>query len=86
MVDWSIEAYREDTEELAWQLLLDDLEGDDLERELRISLPTPDSYVITVAQVVAAIRASSSEVSLGDLDLSDDRLSFFLTATEGSRV
>lgn len=80
MTDWIIEAYREDTEGLAWDLLLLGLEQEDLERELEISLTLPGSYPITVQQVVAAVRASSANVSPDDLDLDPDRLSFFLAA------
>lgn len=82
MTSWNVEAFREDTEELAWELLLAGLKGEDLEKELNISLSTPDSYGITVEQVVAAVRAFSSNVSLNDLDLNADRFSFFLTATK----
>lgn len=78
--DWVIEAYREDTEELSWDLLLLGLEKEDLERELKISLVTPDVYPITAQQVVAAVRASASSVSPDDLDLDSERLSFFLAA------
>ena len=77
MVDWSVEAFHNDTEELAWELLLAGLE-----KELNISLPTPDSYGISVEQVVVAVRASSLDISLNDLDLNADHLSFFLTATK----
>jgi hypothetical protein len=82
MIDWMIEAFLEDTEELAWEFLLTGLEREDLEEELNISLPTPDSYAITVEQVVAAVLASSSGVSPNDLDLNADRFSFFLAATK----
>ena len=82
MIDWHIRAFREDTEELAWELLLVGLEREDLEKELNISLPTPDSYSIMVEQVVAAVQASSSNVSPNDLDLNADRFSFFLAATK----
>lgn len=85
MTSWNIEAFREDTEELAWELLLVGLKREDLEKELNISLPTPDSYGITIEQVIAAVRASSSEVSPNDLDLNADRFSFFLTASLSGR-
>jgi hypothetical protein len=49
--------------------------------ELKMSLPTPDTYVITVEQVVAAVQDFSSDVSPNDLDLNADHLSFFLAAT-----
>lgn len=79
-INWTIEAFRNDTERLAWDLLLVGLESEDLERELNISLPLPVCYVITVEQVVAAVLASSSDVSPNSLDLNPERLSFFLTA------
>lgn len=82
MNDWIIEAFHEDTERLAWDLLLVGLTGEDLEKELNISLPTPDTYRITADQVIAAVRASSSEVSPNDLDLDAKRLSFFLSAVQ----
>lgn len=81
MIDWSIEAYREDTEELAWELLLVGAEVADLEKVLNISLSDPAMYAITTEQVIAAVRASSSDVSPDALDLDAARLSFFLSAT-----
>lgn len=83
MTDWIIEAFREDTEELGWDLLLVGMGKEDLEKELNISLPTPDSYPVVVEQVVAAVRASSSDVSPDDLDLDAERFSFFLSAVQG---
>jgi hypothetical protein len=82
MENWIIEAFSEDTEELAWDLHLMGLGKEELERELNISLPTPDSYQVTPEQVSAAVRASSSDISPGDLDLKADRFSFFLTAVD----
>lgn len=81
MIDWSIEAYRDDTEELAWELLLADVETEDLERVLNISLEELAVYVITPDQVIALAQAFSSDISPDDLDLDADRLSFFLSAT-----
>lgn len=80
MTDWVVEAYRDDTEELAWDLLLRGLGKEDLERELSMVLATPDSYPVTAQQVVVAVRASSAGVSPDDLDLDSGRLSFFLAA------
>jgi hypothetical protein len=82
MIDWSIEAFDNETEDLAWDLLLSGTEKEDLERALDMSMPTPDSYPITVEQVVTAVRASSPDLSLDDLDLDAERFSFFLTATK----
>ena len=44
MTDWVVEAYRDDSEELAWDLLLRGLGKEDLERELSMVLATPDAY------------------------------------------
>lgn len=82
MTDWIIEAFLEDTEELGWDLLLAGMRKEDLEKELNISLPTPDSFPVTVEQVVAAVRASSSDASLDELDLDVERFSFFLSAVQ----
>jgi hypothetical protein len=81
VIDWYIEAYREDTEELAWELLLVDVEAADLEKALNISLVDPGMLPFTPEQVITAIQASSSDVSPDDLDLDAERLSFFLSAT-----
>ncbi len=83
MTEWIIEAFREDTEELAWDLLLVGTGKEDLEKALDISLPTPDSYAVTPGQVIAAVQASSSDASPDDLELDTERFSFFLTAVQG---
>ena len=82
MADWIIEAFCENTEELSWDVLLVGVGREDLEKELNISLPTPDSYAVTVEQVVAAVRASSSDVSPDELALDAERFSFFLSAVQ----
>jgi hypothetical protein len=83
MTDWTIEAFREDTEELAWDILLVGTGKEDLEKTLNMSLLTPDSYSVTLEQVIAAVQASSSDVSLDDVDLDAARFSFFLSAVQG---
>jgi hypothetical protein len=83
MTKWIIEAFREDTEELAWDLLLVGAGKEDLEKALNISLPRPDTYPVTPGQVIAAVQASSSAASPEELELDTDRFSFFLTAVQG---
>ncbi|MFI7678244.1 hypothetical protein [Actinophytocola sp. NPDC049390] len=77
---WVIEAYYEDAETLAWEVPLLVARKEDLERDLRMSLQTPDVYPITPRQVIAAVRVFASDVSPDQLDLDPRRLSFFLAA------
>ncbi|MBB4910089.1 hypothetical protein [Actinophytocola algeriensis] len=76
MTYWTIE-------ELAWDILLVGAGKEDLEKTLNMSLLTPDSYSVTLEQVIAVVQASSSDVSLDDLDLDAARFSFFLSAVQG---